>query len=790
MRDHGTNDCRNPLPSGSTPRRRPLIIGLIAMMIATIFPVASSVPAMAAPADFTSSASASPSAVDVPVSFVDVPEGMQFYYDIMWLTDSGLSTGWQMPDDTREFRPLQPIARDAMAAFLYRLAGSPEFTAPEVSSFTDVPSASQFYTEISWLESTGISTGWDIGDGTFEFRPLDSISRDAMAAFLYRFADKVLGEDVASFVAPAVSPFVDVPTDSEFFLQISWLSAEEISTGWDLGDGTAEFRDLDAINRDAMAAFIYRLDNRDSSPAAPLVVSDGGITAVWTANFGQSQAGRPIVLQKQTVVTTMTSEVTSPEWVGVASTTLDEAGRARLTVEDTPGISHDYRAVVSPDTEEQLVTDVVSHAAPHRVMNSATGLATVYIDTNEADTVSSKDRYWEARMTITPAAAAAGTTDTPCGGSDDLLIKIAGRGNYTWGLDKKPYKIGLDKKANLCGMGSGKKWALVANHYDRSLLRNTVALGLGQQFDGLAFTPDAVPVDVIVNGEYLGSYILAERVNIGGGRVADGDNELKDNQGGVNDQAPEVTGTYLLEWDSRAGGDHNIEVGDSGTVAIAEPEDEDDGSGITQAQISYIDAYLNAADQAIFSSDFDDPVTGWRHYIDEDSLVDWYIVQELTKNLDANLYTSCYMYKTRDTADADGKLYFGPIWDFDTSMGAAQYPAGQGDATGWYLREQNDEIEAKMAAETWINRLFEDPQFVAQVEARWKQVYPILTSSDAFVQHQSELIATSSEVNFERWDINERLEDVQVIQGSWEGEVSYLRGWLSARIEWMNGQLG
>lgn len=95
-----------------------------------------------------------------------------------------------------------------------------------------------------------------------------------------------------------------------------------------------------------------------------------------------------------------------------------------------------------------------------------------------------------------------------------------------------------------------------------------------------------------------------------------------------------------------------------------------------------------------------------------------------------------------------------------------------------------------MAAETWINRLFEDPQFVAQVEARWKQVYPILTSSDAFVQHQSELIATSSEVNFERWDINERLEDVQVIQGSWEGEVSYLRGWLSARIEWMNGQLG
>lgn len=100
------------------------------MMIATIFPVASSVPAMAAPADFTSSASASPSAVDVPVSFIDVPEVFQFYYDIMWLTDSGLSLGWQMPDDTREFRLLAPIARDAMAAFLLSIGGLPGVHGP------------------------------------------------------------------------------------------------------------------------------------------------------------------------------------------------------------------------------------------------------------------------------------------------------------------------------------------------------------------------------------------------------------------------------------------------------------------------------------------------------------------------------------------------------------------------------------------------------------------------------------------------------------------------------------
>jgi len=145
-----------------------------------------------------------------------------------------------------------------MAAFLYRLAGSPEFEAPGVSPFSDVPADSQFYAEISWLASTGISTGWVMEDGTKQFRGLDSVARDAMAAFLYRYADVVLGQDVAGFETPGVSPFVDVPVSSQFFRQIAWLADRGVSTGWVNGDGTAEFRDLEPVNRDAMAAFMYR----------------------------------------------------------------------------------------------------------------------------------------------------------------------------------------------------------------------------------------------------------------------------------------------------------------------------------------------------------------------------------------------------------------------------------------------------------------------------------------------------------------------------------------------------
>ncbi len=193
--------------------------------------------------------------------FSDVGPGNQFFNEISWLAGKGVTTGWTMSNGSREFRPLEPVARDAMAAFLYRLAGSPTFTAPTASPFTDVPTTSQFYKEISWLASTGISTGWDLGDGTSEFRPLEPVARDAMAAFLYRYAGTVLKVNTSAFDEPGVSPFTDIQPGDQFYREVSWLADEGISTGWDAGNGLAEFRPLNSVNRDAMAAFMYRLVN-------------------------------------------------------------------------------------------------------------------------------------------------------------------------------------------------------------------------------------------------------------------------------------------------------------------------------------------------------------------------------------------------------------------------------------------------------------------------------------------------------------------------------------------------
>ena len=173
-------------------------------------------------------------------AFGDVPPGTPFHSEINWLASQDISTGYS--DGT--FRPGLPVNRDAMAAFLYRLAGEPSFAPPAQSKFVDVPEGSQFYKEIHWLASSGITTGWS--DRTF--KPLQPVKRDAMAAFLYRFAVS------PQFAPPRAAAFGDVAVGVAFYKEISWLATTGISTGY---PGPV-FKPLQAVNRDAMAAFMYR----------------------------------------------------------------------------------------------------------------------------------------------------------------------------------------------------------------------------------------------------------------------------------------------------------------------------------------------------------------------------------------------------------------------------------------------------------------------------------------------------------------------------------------------------
>jgi hypothetical protein len=174
--------------------------------------------------------------------FPDVSGTHPFCADVEWLVVNEITTGF--PDGG--FRPGGEVTRQAMAAFIYRYAGSPAFTPPATPTFGDVPVDHPFFLEIEWAAAEGIAAGFPGG----VFRPGGSITRQAMAAFLYRLA----GEP--AFTPPATATFPDVPTTHPFFLEIEWMAAEGITGGFDDGD----FRPGATVTRQAMAAFLHRYD--------------------------------------------------------------------------------------------------------------------------------------------------------------------------------------------------------------------------------------------------------------------------------------------------------------------------------------------------------------------------------------------------------------------------------------------------------------------------------------------------------------------------------------------------
>jgi hypothetical protein len=173
--------------------------------------------------------------------FADVLVRDQFALEIAWLATHGVTTGYA----DGGYHPSAPMSREAMAVFLYRMAGSPVVDPGWAVRFWDVPSSHPFFREITWLAAQGVTSGYP--DGTF--RPAAPVNRDAMAAFLYRSAGSPAWE-------PGASRFTDVPSGAAFSTEIDWLAARRITTGY--ADGT--FHPLAPVSRDAMAAFLFRFD--------------------------------------------------------------------------------------------------------------------------------------------------------------------------------------------------------------------------------------------------------------------------------------------------------------------------------------------------------------------------------------------------------------------------------------------------------------------------------------------------------------------------------------------------
>ena len=278
---------------------------------------------------------------------------------------------------------------------------------------------------------------------------------------------------------------------------------------------------------------------------------------------------------------------------------------------------------------------------------------------------------------------------------------IRGRGNSTWMSSKKPYKMKFDKGQDLFGFGKNKHWVLLANSYDTSLIHNRITYWLGQQL-GLEYTPQCVPVEVVMNGEFYGSYFLTEQIRVGEGRV-DVDNLDDQDPQAITDERIQ-TGGYLLSMDEN--GDSPFTTENGINFNIESPEDN------ASYFSDYIKSYTQKAENALYGKDFRDAEGhSYTEYIDLDAAVDYWWVQEFSSNGDAYINGSTYLYKKRQSETDPGKLYWGPLWDFDSvAWGGSDHdipPRDSIDTTGM----------------DWFDIMMRDPVFVSKVKERWSKEY-------------------------------------------------------------------
>lgn len=377
-----------------------------------------------------------------------------------------------------------------------------------------------------------------------------------------------------------------------------------------------------------------------------------------------------------------------------------------------------------------------------------TYLPVLTINTTGGQDITSKEEYITGTYELAD-------TDGAVLNSGDLEIK--GRGNTTWKQPKKPYHFKLAKKAALLGMPSNKHWVLLANYLDEAIIRNDVAFKLSALLN-MEYTTRSVFVEMYLNGNYRGVYQLTEHIRIDKERV--NIPELT-----KEDTSPElISGGYLIEVDSHRGEDFCLDSEKTEMVfCLKNPETLLEEGWEPHRQ--YITDYLRQTEEAIFGENFRDPDNGYAAFIDVDSAVGYYLVNELLKNMDANLKSSFYLYKKRS-----GKLTFGPVWDFDTAMGSLVF---DNSAQGWLIR-----IKA-----AWYQRLFEDPVFEQKVKNRWAQMKAegVL---DALFDHIDQQISYLNDVqsnNFQKWPM--------LNMSTFAKETDFLKEWLIERIAWMDAQL-
>lgn len=370
------------------------------------------------------------------------------------------------------------------------------------------------------------------------------------------------------------------------------------------------------------------------------------------------------------------------------------------------------------------------------------------------------------------------------------LDYLRGRGNSTWYSTKKPYKFKLAKSTDFFGMGKNKHWILLANYYDASMLRNKLTFWLGEEM-GMKYTPQCVFVDLVLNNQYLGSYYLCEQIRVGSSRVNIDDLEADETSKNAT-SGNVITGGYLLGMSPYTQNDEQGQIfsTEKGNRFVIESPSFDDY--FNEAQYNYISEYMQKTENAIYGEGFKDKEgISYSDYMDVDAAIDYLWVQEISKNGDAYYSSSTYLYKERN-----GKLFWGPLWDFD-------YVAWGDTST---------ETTGFGNMSTWFYRLMQDKEFANKVIARWpafKEKLLYACKDGGQIDQYAKELNDSQKANYnvnelygEIWSmdimgdiiingviIDEGMDTdtTQSVQSrTFESEVSRFKQWIADRVTWID----
>ncbi len=466
----------------------------------------------------------------------------------------------------------------------------------------------------------------------------------------------------------------------------------------------------------------------------------------------------PIELDKVGVASLKSSYVTKPtnyrlvsvEQVFNTDTQELMQGQYRAVIEDTKN-TFEYEEMAAlvlnyfdGNNEKVQLSSAAFKIIGDNPVYMKTGLPVCYLNTPNAEPITSKENWIkDATLTIV----------NPDGSVDYKgTLSIRGRGNTTWGYPKKPYNIKLDKSSNILGMASAKKWALLANWMDRTLMRNAVAFEISRK-SGLAWTPDGRYVELVLNGTHIGNYYLCEKIEVGKNRV-----NIKELDSGETD--PEkITGGYLFELDTYFDEPFKFKSSIKQLPYMFSDPDEINGT-----QEDYVKSFVSDMELVLCGMNKSGAISD---FINIESFVDWWFVTELTMNNECNWPKSCYMHK-----DRGGRMTAGPVWDFDWAT---------------FIPSKVNQFSAKSSL--YYPELFNNQVFVSLVKSRWPSFKSSVTNDiPTFIESLKEQLKLSDALNITMWPIGGEKpngdEDM-----TFDEAVDRLKSSLLQKIDWLDTQI-